>query len=185
MTDSESTWVSIRMQGMTPMFVGIFYRLQTTNADYVKQLDRALSKIPLQASVWLLGDFNFPDVDWENVTFTPGGSYAGPSKAMLEIVLDHNLHQQVKELTRLHNILDLCFTNSPSLMVIPGISDHEAVIVNVSVKPKLVRPAKHKIFLYKKAKFEDIGDRLRNFDEKLTSEYTESKTVNELVTEFN
>ncbi|XP_072051684.1 uncharacterized protein [Amphiura filiformis] len=189
MTETESLWVSIRMQGMTPMYVGVFYRSQVTNTDYVKQLDSALSKIPPQASVWLLGDFNLPDVDWEIFKFKPGGRYAGPSKAMLEIALDFNLHQQVKEPTRLDSILDLCFTNSPSfvesVVVIPGISDHEAVIVNASVKPKLVRPVKRKIFLYKKAKFDDIGDKIKSFDEKLTPDYINAKTVNELVTEFN
>ena len=37
-----------------------------TNEDYIRQLDIALSKIPKQASIWLIGDFNLPDVDWEN-----------------------------------------------------------------------------------------------------------------------
>ena len=188
-TDSESIWISIHVKGITPMYVGSFYRSQATDADYIKLLDSALSKIPPQASIWLLGDFNLPDVDWENFKFKPGGSYAGPSKAMIDVALDYNLLQQVKEPTRLNNILDLCFTNSPSFVssteVIPGVSDHDAVVVNISMKPKLIRPVKRKIYLYKKADFTSMEECIRVFDNKLSPEYLRSKTVDELVNEFN
>lgn len=41
-----------------------------------------------------------------NFKFTSGGSFTCPSKAMIDVALDHNLHQQVKEPTRIGKILN-------------------------------------------------------------------------------
>ena len=46
-----------------------FLRSQKTNENYIRQVDIALGKIPKQASIWLKGDFNLPDVDWEKTLF--------------------------------------------------------------------------------------------------------------------
>ncbi|KAJ8025928.1 Exosome complex component CSL4 [Holothuria leucospilota] len=88
------------------MYVGVFYRSQATNVDYINNLDSALKKIPPHASIWLLRGFNLPDITWENFKFTAGGSYAGPSKAMIDIALDHNLHQQKANFESIKNIID-------------------------------------------------------------------------------
>ena len=183
-TETESIWASIHVKGISPVFIGAFYRPQSTNEDYIRQLDIALNKIPRQASIWLLGDFNLPHVDWENSTFISGGSYPAPSKAMIEIAQDHNLHQNVLKSTRENNILDLCFTNSPSFVknvtVTGGISDHDVVVIEADVKPKFVRPARRKIFLYKKAKYENISEDISAFDDLLTSDYITEHNTNEI-----
>ncbi|XP_077988548.1 uncharacterized protein LOC144443049 [Glandiceps talaboti] len=158
-------------------------------SEVIKNLDIALRNIPANASVWLSGDFSLPNIDWEALRFNAGGSYAGPSKTMIDIALDHNLYQQVKETTRSNNILDLCFTNCPphviSTDVIPGISDHEVVTATISLKPILVRPIKHKFYLYKKANYTEIQTMLQHFDSKLSSQYTEATDVDIIVSEFN
>lgn len=45
-------------------FVGAFYRPPTSNKAYVENLRASLEKIPVQNNVWLLGDFNLPDIEW-------------------------------------------------------------------------------------------------------------------------
>ena len=187
-TQTESIWASVHVKGVSPVFIGAFYRSQTTNEDYIRQLDIALSKIPKQASIWLIGDFNLPDVDWENFVFRSGGRYPAPSKAMLEIAMDHNLFQKVTKPTRENSILDLCFTNTPSFIkdidVIGGISDHNIVVIETDVKPKLMRPAKRKIFLYRKANYEQISNDIIGLDKNLSPDFVNEHSVDEIWTDF-
>ncbi len=55
------------------------------------------------------------------------------------------------------NILDLFITNTPTLIshteVMPGISDHDMVYCDTSLKAKISNKPKRKIYLYK------LGDR--------------------------
>ena len=116
--------------------------------------------------------------------FKPGGRYPSQSKARLDITLDHNLQQVVMERTRDRSILDLCFTNNPafviSVKVKPGISDHDAVVINADIKPKIVKLPKRKVFLYKKTEFRKIADDLDLLNDELTDEIICQSNVDEL-----
>jgi len=65
-------------------------------------------------TVFIVGDFNMPDVCWSDFSFT--GSHANFSNIMLDFVCDHGLSQCVVEPTRGNNLLDLVFTNDPLLV---------------------------------------------------------------------
>ncbi|KAJ8036585.1 hypothetical protein HOLleu_20604 [Holothuria leucospilota] len=164
--------------------IRIRVRKQSTDRDYLLQLDLSLSKIPKNAAVWLLGDFNLPSVDWDTMSFKTGGSYPAISNLMIDIANDFILHQIVKEPTRESNILDLCFTNSParvdSVHVDSGISDHDVVIVNALFKPKVFRPPKRKVFLYHKANFSNIDNDMEELNSKLTPKLISSSSMDEL-----
>ena len=66
--------------------------------------------------IWLAGDFNLPDIDWENLSLKPNPRYANLSKQFLDIAADFGLDQMVSKPTRLQNILDLFLTNNSSLV---------------------------------------------------------------------
>ena len=74
--------------------------------------------------------------------------------------------------TRKDNILDLFCTNQPSLInkvkSIPGISDHNIVLVDASCNPKRSKKKKpqHKIYLWKQTNMKD----LKNLTSKFVSE---------------
>ena len=77
---------------------------------------------------------------------------------------DFGLTQLQEEPTRQGNILDLAFTTNPSLIkstsVIPGISDHDAVIIDSLSRPQyLPRAGKRKIFIFAKANWDSLRDR--------------------------
>ena len=184
----ELKWVSIHVSGTAPVYVGAFYRSQTTNSEYVRLLENSLEKIPKQSSVWILGDFNLPDIDWAINSFKPCGRYPGPSKNMIDIAMDHNLQQVVLTPTRNDNILDLCFTNSPAFLdkveIKPGISDHDVVIIHASIKPKMIKLPKRKIFLYKKAEYSKICEDLNQLNNKLTNKFVQESSVDELWEHF-
>ena len=68
---------------------------------------------------------------------------------------DHGLLQLVTEATRGENTLDLFLTNNKTLInrlqVIPGISDHNCLLVEGDISPIINNQSKRQIPLYKKA----------------------------------
>ena len=85
-TNCESIWISIHVQGLSPVFIGAFYRPPSSDNEYINELDLSLSKIPQNASVWLLGDFNLPDINWDSVEFKPCGQYPSIIKSLINII---------------------------------------------------------------------------------------------------
>ena len=84
---------------------------------------------------------------------------------LVDIAHDHNLSQTVLHPTRLHNILDLFLTNYPVLIqstqVIPGLSDHDIVIIESKIKPLFLKQTNRKIPLYDEADWQSIADGLQ------------------------
>ena len=97
-----------------PVFIGAFYRPPSSDEAYVEKIRTSLDKIPVLHNIWLLGDFNLPDIDWSVNCFKPSGRHPAQSKALVAILLDHNLQQMVEEPTRGRNILNLFLTNNDS-----------------------------------------------------------------------
>ena len=64
--------------------------------------------------VWLAGDFNLPDIDWDLPNTKPGVVAPGLSQQLIEIANDVGLEQVVREPTRINNILDLFFYLKPN-----------------------------------------------------------------------
>ena len=64
------------------------------------------------------------------------------------------MEQVVDKPTRMENILDLFFTNRPSLVnqvqIKPGISDHEMVCIGSAIRPAKVKPVQRKVYLWRK-----------------------------------
>lgn len=155
-SDCEATWVRINVAGHRSLVVCSFYRPQWTDAEYMDSLNNIVSSICNQSNSILMlgGDFNLPNIVWTDYTVTPGASYNQLSRKMLDMVSDNGLSQLVDFPTRESNILDLFLTNVPGLVnkiqPAPGISDHDIVFIDSSLKPKMVRQPRRKIFLYKK-----------------------------------
>ena len=106
----------------------------------------------------------------------------------MDTLSDHNLLQLVDSPTRNHNILDLFATNRPSLVTecitIPGISDHEAVSVLSYVKARTQSPATRKIYLWHKANFHPIKEKIQQFSSILLSHHSLDFPVNTLWSDF-
>ena len=187
-TNCESVWASIHIKGNPALFFGAFYRRHfgstAHNQDYLKELDVAISKLPVNCQIMLAGDFNLPDVDWVKNYFTPGGRYPALSKQMIDIVQDYNVHQVVTSPTREDNILDLVFTNIPSLVqnvnILPGISDHDIVSVEILTSSHRIRLPRRKIFLFKKGNFDKINDDLNTYADSITSGVYSARSAGKL-----
>ena len=103
------------------------------------------------------------------------------------MLADLNLTQMVTESTSYENILDLFLTNNPTLVnkveIMPGLSDHNIIYTEVSIKPQIL-PQKPRVMpVYKKADWEALSCHMCNF-RKSFMENHESKSVNKLWLDF-
>ena len=105
--------------------------------------------------MWLGGDFNLPNIDWEVNAVKPDTQQVGLGNSLLDICSDMGLTQMNNQPTRKENILDLYLTNSPTLVrhmeMIPGIGDHDSAIkVDSMIKPMVSQCKPRKIYQYHK-----------------------------------
>ena len=115
-----------------------------------------------------LSDLNLPDIDWPSAQIVGHQDRKALNEEILTFLNDYSLHQSVTSPTRCTSVLDLFVTNRPSLInrceVIPGISDHEIVFVNINIEPPRCKPVKRKIYLWKKANPDQISNMLQDYD---------------------
>ena len=76
------------------------------------------------------------------------------------------LEQMVTSPTRGQNILDLFFTTNPTLVnktsILPGLSDHDIVLVEVNSRPEIIKQVPRDIPLYKKANWDQLKQSMRD-----------------------
>ena len=153
------------------ILLGSFYRPHLSYMASLIELDVSLSKIANLIntnSVILGGDFNAPNISWENNQVL---DHLATSERLTEIANEYDLEQLVKEPTRIHsnteNILDLVFTNNNTTVnnakITRGISDHDIVSFTVNLAPKKKRLAKRKIYIRKRSDQEKLNKQLSGF----------------------
>ena len=146
------------------------YRPPDKNYAYLEELCSTIRSIILSNPndiIWLAGDINFPNINW-NTYHVKGNNYPiSLCKMFIETILEHGLFQLVYSPTRNENILDIFTSNHPSLVsecnTIPGISDHEAVLVLSYISAKTQQPFSRKIFQWHKANFTHIKELIQRF----------------------
>ena len=174
---AEVIWIKVLLMDGSPLYVGAFYRQPSDHTpaqidELEKSLDQIADKMRNEpsATVFLGGDFNAPDVDWESLSVPHFSSNKSICQRLLEVLGLHSLEQQQMEPTREKNILDLFCTNKPGLVkscqTIPGISDHECVLANCNVKAKLAKKTHRKIFKWSKADLDKIRSITNEFKDK-------------------
>ena len=190
-TYSEGIWTETEIKRMKPIVICTFYRTpHDSQGTQIEELDVSLSKFGNKINthnVIITGDFNLPNINWENHHVTPNSGYSTVvANKLLSLVEDHGLIQHVNESTRTqgngNNILDLVFTNRPGLIkklnVVDGIADYSTVIIDVNISPKRKHRPKRKKFIRNKADHSNIQKYLDDF----THEYfslNQNMTVND------
>ena len=134
------------------------------------------------------GDFNLPDINWQEQTITHRQYPTRTSQAFLDTVADNGLEQIVDFPTRKENTLDLILTSHPSFKLrcksLPSIgnSDHDIVLLDIACKPLKPKPVKRKIYLWKKADIYKIKEDLETF--KTSFKNTCNRTVESMWQSF-
>ena len=154
-----------------------------------EELNKSLNLVnQTNSTVWLLGDFNLPKVDWEHLKPKPDCSHPTFYRECLEALGDCMLEQMVTSPTRGQNILDLFFTTNPTLVdditIIPGLSDHDIVLAQVNVKPEVTKQVPRNIPLYKKANWDQLKQSMRDFHLELVQSSLATTDVQSLWDKF-
>ena len=116
--------------------------------------------------MWLLGDFNLPKVDLENLI--PSPDYYHPSfyRECVKALDDCLLEQMETTPTRGQTIIHLFFTTNRTLVdnvsFTPGLSDHDIVLTQVNVKPEVFKQVPHNMHLYKTADWDQLKQSMRD-----------------------
>ena len=123
------------------------------------ELNTSLDMIPKQGNnapnIFLTGDFNLPDIEWDNLTVKSNHNYTAMlNEEFLKLKSDQDLSQVNQHPKSQDNILDLTCTTNPDLVknvqTHPGMSDHKIVITDIGIKAKIPKRKVRNVSLYKK-----------------------------------
>ena len=144
-SNCEAVWMRVHVIGNKPLYIGSIYRAPNCAVEPLECLDHTLSGLTAKSlpNIVLTGDFNMPDLVWDEgdgYSLKPSPAYGTEvNTKLLDIINDHSMFQHVKQPTRKGNILDLVLTTNPNLVknvrVVNGMSDHDAVLVDITLKP--------------------------------------------------
>lgn len=110
---SEILCVNISLAHRATIIIAC-YRPPDSDRSFIDDLSTILLDIKSQfpcANLMVCGDFNFPDIDWDNLTAS-----SRHSKDFLDLILSFNLAQTVGIPTRGSNTLDLVLVSNPELI---------------------------------------------------------------------
>ena len=164
-SDSELISVKIKCDKSKSVIISSFYRPPTaTSEEQTEQIIEELTKRRLdneKCDFWIGGDFNLPDIDWPSLTVNSHQYPVSMSNRYLSIPSQCGVDQVVEAPTRGNKTLDLFFTNNPSLVdkckPIPGVGDHDAILIDTLIRPRRVKPTKRKIHLWDKKGLKQIS----------------------------
>ena len=168
--DCECIWVKVLTKTLKPVYIGGFYRPDVKDTKALTTFQKSMMKAAeiKNAQLIIAGDFNLPSWDWTNKVFKENGTYRQSHEDFIEVLNDLDLEQMVLEPTREKNILDIVLTNSPDLIprleVIPGLSDHDIVFFEFSVKLDRKKNALRQIMLYKRADWQAIKEEMNKLE---------------------
>ena len=152
-SDCELEWVKIQLPRNKHLYIGNYY-MPRRNLKDIKELDKSLQQLfnkPNSKSAILLGDFNCPNIDWMKQQVDANAPDHAVQQALLNIT-SPCLNQIHESPTREQKILDLVFTTNPTLtkssVSIPGLSDHDAIVTDMDIKPSHSQKQRRRIYKY-------------------------------------
>jgi hypothetical protein len=167
-TECEIEWSKVKLKNNKDLHIASFY-MPHRNMKDLDNLRLSLDKLTngKPKHVIIAGDFNCPDIEWATMEIKTGASDREVQLALLDITSEYGLTQIHDKPTREGNMLDLAFTNNPSLIKTsgnaPGISDHDIVITDSMIKPHYCNQQPQKRYIFSKANW-DINNNINSKD---------------------
>lgn len=106
---AEAVWSNIQIDKGNVLTVGVCYKSPNVEECELEQLFCSI-KHASRNQVLVMGDFNYPDIDWDSL------NHDQSSSEFMNLILESYLFQHVSEPTRDKNILDLVFTSEESMI---------------------------------------------------------------------
>ena len=104
----------------------------------------------------------------------PKCCYSTLSNQLINITQDYNLHRVVTSPTKENNILDSVPFLVQNASIIPGLSDHDIVSVEILISHVRITQPRIKIFLHKKGKVDLINEDLVKYYTSISNDMLES-----------
>ena len=170
--ECEMIWAKMEVKGCKTLYVCSYYRPSVCDEESLQIFSRSIEKFcnTNNGIIIIGGDFNFPGWNWKQHHLKDNTPYPQLHQDFMSTLNDCALTQLIEEPTRHENTLDLMITNVPSLVyrqeVVPGISDHDAVYIEMNIDPKKNKQKQRNIPLYKKANWNGLkADMAKTVDE--------------------
>ena len=155
--------------------LGVLYRSPNCNVVENDKINTLVNRLfnDFKSSIILMGDFNFPEIDWSSETVNSNTDH--PASKFLDSIQENYISQLVTEPTHFRalqkaNTLDLVLTNNKelisSLEYLPpiGCSHHSVIFFQIEI----LSSQHNKVFVEKfnisKADFESIRNKIKNQD---------------------
>ena len=170
----ENLCVKIKLNQTDRLLVGLVYRSPSNRtSEYNDKLCSLISEATSKgySHILIMGDFNYPDIDWENWN-TKGNNTNSHEYKFVETIQDNFLHQHTRKPTRWRgtdtpHILDLIITNEETMIsnfkhVSPlGKSDHCVLnfdfscYANICSQPKTLK-------MYNNGNYRDFNQEIKH-----------------------
>jgi len=187
-TNCEISWVKIKSE--KDVYLASFY-MPHRNLSDINNLHNSLKHLQegkTAKHIILTGDFNCPDIDWDNLTVKTGSDNKEVQQALIDLAIEHQLTQVHDHPTRGNNPLDLVFTTNPTLLKtsdnIPGISDHDIIISDFNIKPFTTPSKPRRCNLYHKADWDNIKDECAQLSTKIEGMHSSGSNTADMWTVF-
>ena len=161
---TEALWVELRnRKGMTTL-MGLYYRPPNSQRELEEQISREIADSCKKHKVVIVGDFNFPHINWDSHTVK-----GLDGVEFVKCVQENFLHQYIEVPTREDAILDLLLGNElgqvmdVSVREHFGSSDHNAISFNLIMDKDRSGP-RVEVLNWKKAKFDEMRRDLGSVD---------------------
>ena len=186
--DTEAEYIAAKIiSGKTTTIVGAMYRPTNNDQHYMDCLNKAIIETCQKnpgAFIWLGGDTNHPDIDWESNQVVRHQYPRALNELFLQAIADAGLEQLVNFPTRGDRTLDVILTNRPTLTIrcegLPALSDHDLVFTEVNIQAHRRKPIRHKISLWKKADWDTIKERVKKWSSEFTAQNSVDTPVEQL-----
>ena len=199
-------WIKLEIVGSQPLYIAVYYKPKEddqSSLDMLCSLDKLVSKkgssldmlssldklVGKKGSIMVVGDFNLPKFTWvdREPSIKPDCTCPSVSDCFEDILNDFNLTQMVTEPTRQDNILDLNLTSNPTLVsavtCIPGLSDHDIVLIEAAVKATQNKQKRRNIHLNNKPDWTTFRSKLEDYQTKFLEAH-HLKSVEQLWSEL-
>ena len=116
--DVEAVFAKITLDKNKTLIVGSVYRPPSSDHNYMEDLCSTIEDLKKRfknAVFWIGGDFNLPDINWKSSTVEGHQNSTRVNNMILDLAETCDMQQMVSQPTRKDSILDIFFTNRPTL----------------------------------------------------------------------
>jgi len=168
----DNVWVEIQLKDRDRLLIGCVYRSPNNTEDKNDKLyDLIKAAIGRRTQVLLVGDFNHPEINWENET-SPASDNHKATIFMESVVRENFLYQHIRNPTHYRaeqspTLVDLVFTKEEGMIkeilhsAPIGKSHHQVLSFEYRTNTQNIGAKQEARFLYSRADYDGLRQKMR------------------------